>query len=100
MSPAVARLIPRVAPINPRAHKDVQLAQDGLERGMADAINALASVSTFPLTRTQITGVLVLSYGTCVAVWTLCEAHTRRPQLDPCRERPSSLPPMRQEPIE
>ena len=53
MSPAAVRLIPRVAPINPRAHKDVQLAQDGLERGMTDAINALASVATFPLTRTQ-----------------------------------------------
>lgn len=50
---SLARLIPRVAPVNPRAHLDVQTAQDGLEQGMADAVNALRSVSAFGLDRSQ-----------------------------------------------
>jgi hypothetical protein len=54
MSPAtVSRLIPRVVPVNPRAHRDVRHAQAALDSGMADAVNALQATPNFGLDRDQ-----------------------------------------------
>jgi hypothetical protein len=54
MSPAtVSRLIPRVSPINPKAHRDVRHAQAALDVGMADAVSALLASKPFALDRDQ-----------------------------------------------